>query len=83
MRIEQKIFRKFFYENSSFIESESVFGEITDAELVKKIGLKEGEVACFMNKNKYEKFTSNKDNKIQNIKFFNLDLEVMKSPKIE
>jgi len=30
MNIEQKMFRKFFYENSRFIEDDSVFAEITD-----------------------------------------------------
>jgi hypothetical protein len=29
MDLAQKLFRKFFYENSSFIESEAVFAEVT------------------------------------------------------
>ena len=33
MNMHQKIFRKFFYENSSFIDSEVVFAEITDPKL--------------------------------------------------
>ena len=35
MTLEQKMFRKFFYENSSFIESETVFFEITNPKLAK------------------------------------------------
>lgn len=33
MTLTQKMFRKFFYENSSFIESEAIFAEITDKKL--------------------------------------------------
>lgn len=32
---QQRMFRKFFYENSSFIESETMFVEITDKRLAK------------------------------------------------
>lgn len=33
MTLTQKMFRKFFYENSSFIESEAIFAEITNKKL--------------------------------------------------
>lgn len=36
MNFEQKMFRKFFYENSSFIESETIFAEITNKALAKE-----------------------------------------------
>ena len=36
MNLEQKMFRKFFYENSSFVESEAIFAEITDNKLAKE-----------------------------------------------
>ena len=36
MSVHQKLFRKFFYENSSFMDSETVFAEITDPLLAKK-----------------------------------------------
>jgi len=36
MNFEQKMFRKFFYENSSFIESETIFAEITNKSLAKE-----------------------------------------------
>ena len=58
MKLEQKMFRKFFYENSSFIDSECVFIEITDKELAKNaLGIEsEHEVLAIQNKNKYSKF---------------------------
>ena len=36
MTLSQKMFRKFFYENSSYIESETVFAEITNKDLAEK-----------------------------------------------
>ncbi len=53
MNIEQKMFRKFFYENSRFIEEDSVFVEITNEEIAKEyIGIdSEHEVVAAINKN--------------------------------
>ena len=55
MNMQQKIFRKFFYENSSFIDSEVVFAEICDRKLaLKSLGLKnETDVAVIQNKNPF------------------------------
>jgi hypothetical protein len=78
MKIEQKLFRKFFYENSSFIEGETVFAELIDLKVAKNLGLEEGEVACLVNKNPFEKY---KD--AQDVMFFNLDLEMLKAPRID
>ena len=39
MSIQQKIFRKFFYENSSFINNEATFIEITNQRIAKRIGI--------------------------------------------
>ena len=39
MTLQQKLFRKFFYENSSFIESEVKFIEITNDRIAKRIGI--------------------------------------------
>ncbi len=36
MTLAQKMFRKFFYENSSYIETETLFIELTDPELAKE-----------------------------------------------
>ena len=43
MTIEQKMFRKFFYENSSFIENEAIFAEITNEKVARdELGLADG-----------------------------------------
>ena len=39
MTLQQKLFRKFFYENSSFIDSEVKFLEITNERVATRVGL--------------------------------------------
>jgi hypothetical protein len=39
MTLQQKLFRKFFYENSSFIDSEVKFLEITNERVAARVGL--------------------------------------------
>lgn len=39
MTLQQKLFRKFFYENSGFIDYEVRFIEITNARVAAKLGL--------------------------------------------
>jgi hypothetical protein len=47
MNFEQKMFRKFFYENSSFIESETIFAEITNKSLAKEaLGIENENQIC-------------------------------------
>jgi hypothetical protein len=60
MTLEQKMFRKFFYENSSFIESETAFIEITDPALAKTVlGIEnDREVVAVQNKNPFSSFNS-------------------------
>lgn len=54
MTLQQKIFRKFFYENSSHIENEVKFIEITDSRAAKRIGINsEDEIFVFQNKNPF------------------------------
>lgn len=50
------MFRKFFYENSSFIESETIFVEITSQKLAQKYGIKKDKIYAIQNENKYSKF---------------------------
>jgi len=52
------MFRKFFYENSRFIEDDSVFVEITDPKIANDyLGISsEHEIVVAMNKNQFEKF---------------------------
>ena len=49
------MFRKFFYENSSFIESETVFAEITNADLaLRALNLNsDHEIVAVQNRNSY------------------------------
>jgi len=37
MSLCQKLFRKFFYEHSSYIETETVFVEVTDSKLMNEV----------------------------------------------
>lgn len=56
MNVEQKMFRKFFYENSRFIEEDSVFVEITDPKIANEcLGiLSEHEIVAAINKNPFQ-----------------------------
>ena len=56
MNLSQKMFRKFFYENSSFIESETIFVEISSQKLASKMGLKSDKIYAIQNENPYSKF---------------------------
>jgi hypothetical protein len=40
MCLQQKLFRKFFYENSGFIDSEVKFIEVTNERVAQRFGLK-------------------------------------------
>ena len=53
MNLTQKMFRKFFYENSSFMESETIFAEITDKKLAAEaLGLRaQDKIIAVQNKN--------------------------------
>ena len=58
MNIEQKMFRKFFYENSKFIEEDSVFVEITNEQIAKEyLDIEsEHEIVAAINKNQFQEF---------------------------
>ena len=51
MSLSQKMFRKFFYENSSFIESETIFVEISNSKLANKVGVKKDKICAIQNEN--------------------------------
>ena len=70
MSISQKMFRKFFYENSSFIESETIFVEISNSKLASKVGIKKDKICAIQNENIYSKF----DHEFKTKKIFNLPL---------
>lgn len=66
--IQQKLFRKFFYENSSFIEEEAVFLEITDKRVAQKIGI-DGEdmILVVQNENPYASLRNGEQFKLMNL----------------
>lgn len=78
MTIHQKLFRKFFYENSSFMDSETIFAEIIDPKLAKRaLGIQNSnQFVAVQNSNKYSKF---KSEDFKSLKFFNLNLEILES----
>ena len=86
MTVEQKMFRKFFYENSSFVDGEAIFAEITDPTLaLEQLSIaNEHQVVAVQNKNELSSFkdtTVDADGrtfKRQNNTIFNLDVEIMK-----
>ena len=56
MTLQQKLFRKFFYENSGFIESEVKFVEVTNERVAARIGIEsQDRVYIMQNKNVYGK----------------------------
>jgi hypothetical protein len=72
-----KLFRKFFYEHSAFIEPEVLFAELSPAlaQEVFAVSPKEPAVLCVQNRNRF--LTWSADSASQ-VKLFNLDLEVKK-----
>ena len=70
MSLNQKLFRKFFYENSSFIESETVFFEISSPKIAAQIGMSPDKIYAIQNSNIYSDF----DQKFITRKFLSLDL---------
>lgn len=75
MTVHQKLFRKFFYENSSFMDSETVFAEILDPKVAKNAFgiIDQNEIVAVQNSNSFSKFN---DTKFKSQKFFNLNLEI-------
>ena len=77
MTVHQKLFRKFFYENSSFMDSETVFAEILDPKVAKNAFgiIDQNEIVAVQNSNSFSKFN---DTKFKSQKFFNLNLEILR-----
>ena len=52
--LQNKLFRKFFYENSSSLEDVAIFVEVTNPNIAKKVGLSaKDQIIVVQNKNKY------------------------------
>ena len=54
--LQNKLFRKFFYENSSSLDDVTHFVEITNQNIAKKVGITgKDQIVVVQNKNKYSK----------------------------
>eukprot|EP00347_Sterkiella_histriomuscorum_P001728 403370913 len=79
MTIQQKLFRKFFYENSAFIDSEVKFIEISNIRVAQRLGIENDEsIYVFQNKNPFSELESS-----EKIKFQSLDLERLKCSSLD
>ncbi|CDW83935.1 UNKNOWN [Stylonychia lemnae] len=79
MTVQQKLYRKFFYENSSFLENEVKFIEITSNRVAHRFGIQSpNEIYIFQNKNPYSKITE-----AEQVKFMGLELEKVKCQHLD
>ena len=68
MKIQNKILRKCFYENSVAFDDMVIFAEVTSGRMQRKLNLKEGELMVVQNKNDYSSIG-------EPFNFLNLELE--------
>ncbi|TNV85361.1 hypothetical protein FGO68_gene3696 [Halteria grandinella] len=79
MSLQQKLFRKFFYENSTFLESECKFIELTNKRVAARIGLtSEDMIVAVQNRNELSPFSADCSNCVDTFKLMNLELESVK-----
>ena len=75
MTLQQKLFRKFFYENSSFIDSEVKFIEVTNERVAARIGLDHPDkIMLVQNENPFGPLSQTQDDS-NRFKLMNLQLE--------
>ena len=78
MTLQQKLFRKFFYENSSFIDSEVKFIEITNERVAARVGLDSQEkIQIVQNENPFGSMKGS-----ESFKLMNLNLERIQCDKL-
>ena len=66
--LQNKLFRKFFYENSSSLEDIAHFVEISNRNVAKKVGLTgKDQIIVVQNKNKYSKLEDAVECKLLNL----------------
>lgn len=69
MTLQQKLFRKFFYENSSFIDSEVKFLEITNERVAARVGLDTlDKIMVVQNSNQFGPMKGCEEFKLMNLK---------------
>ena len=68
MTLQQKLFRKFFYENSSFIDSEVKFLEVTNERVAARVGLtSQDQIMIVQNKNIFGQLQGAEAFKVMNL----------------
>lgn len=68
MNLQQKLFRKFFYENSSFMDSEVKFIEVTNQRVAERIGLdSQDKIIIVQNVNPFGKMRGCEEFKLMNL----------------
>ena len=66
--LQNKLFRKFFYENSAAIEDLAIFVEISNPSVASKVGLTQADqIVVVQNKNKYNTIKDAVDCKVINL----------------
>ena len=72
--LQNKLFRKFFYENSSSLDDVAHFVEITNQNIAKKVGITgKDQIVVVQNKNKYSKLEGGQDCKLLNLELERTD----------
>jgi hypothetical protein len=70
MSIQQKLLRKFFYENSANIEDLAIFAEINNVTTARKVGInRPDEMVVIQNSNQFTSEEGNKEEKVLNLAF--------------
>ena len=84
MSVQQKLFRKFFYENSSFLDSEVKFIEITNTRVAERFGIKDqDEITIVQNSNIFGKLEGSTQFKLLNLELEKLVCEPLKQAALE
>ena len=66
--LQNKLFRKFFYENSAAIEDLAIFVEISNPSVAQKVGLTDSDqIVVVQNKNNYNSIKDGIDCKVINL----------------
>ena len=85
MTVQQKLFRKFFYENSNFLEPEVKFLEVTSAAVAQQVQLSvDGdEIMVAQNRNKYAKLKHGQDFNVLNLQLEKVVCEGLRQSELE
>lgn len=75
MTLQQKLLRKFYYENSGFTDELAIFAEISNKKLAKKVGIDAiDDLVLVQNVNDFGSMTKENDFKEHSMKVLNLEI---------